>query len=445
MPQDKFWEFKASAKNNKAGELYLYGEIASGSSWWGDEVTPKSFKSDMDNLGNIDTLNIYVNSPGGDVFAGHAIACMIKRCSAQTVAHVDGLAASMASAVVCACNKVIMPANTMLMIHNPWTRMMGNANDFRKRAGDLDKIGESTMSIYRAKTNLSDEKLKELLDSETWLTAQEAKELGFCDELEDAVQIAASISGDKLIYNGATFDMKAFSNIPIDKIQSLIGNTGNKAIDSKGGELFKMINEPDFKDKVLCFVKSLFGDSTVNDKPKELEPYTIDINKGVDAKVAPKEEPVASTIPDEFKQRFEALENELKAQKEKNDSLQTQITKTASEAKVKDFVQKAAGFDKLSINAEEIGPVLKNLSESDPEGYAKIEAVLAAANEQVAKGGLFKELGTDGEGDNDIEKQVQAKADEIRKSNPGLTIEAARAKVWESDPELCKQYYKQKQ
>lgn len=435
MPtNDKFWEIKASAKNNKIGELYLYSEIASGSSWWSDTVTPKQFKNDLDALGDIATLNIYVNSPGGDVFAGHAIASMIKRCHAETIAHVDGLAASMASVIVCACNKVVMPSNTMLMVHNPWTRMAGNANDLRKMADDLDKIGESSMSVYREKTGLPDEKIKELLDGETWLTAQEAKDLGFCDEVEKSVNIAASIAGDKLIYNGASFDMKAFKNAPIDKIQALIQKTDNKSFDLKGGELIKMFNEPDFKEKILGFVKSLFN----TDEPKNLETNKA---KGDDGKM-PKEEGTVQTIPDDFKARFEALEKSNMTLKEQNDKLQEQINKTANEAKTKEFVAKAASFDKLSINAEEIGPVLKSLSESDPEGYAKIEAVLAAANEQVAKGALFSELGADGEGESDINKRIEAKAAEIMQRDK-CSIEKARTLALKENPDLYREYEKE--
>lgn len=447
MPaNDKFWEFKASAKNNKVGELYLYSEIASGSSWWGDEVTPKKFKEELDALGSIDTLNIYVNSPGGDVFAGHAIASMIKRCSAQTVAHVDGLATSMASAIVCACNKVVMPSNTMLMVHHPWTRMVGNANDFRKRAEDLDKIGESTMAIYRAKTGLSDEKLKALLDAESWLTAQEAKELGFCDELEEAVQIAASISGDKLIYNGASFDMKAFKNVPVDKIQSLISGANINQDDPKGGELFKMINEPDFKDKVLGFIQSLFGANTT-EPPKALD-TNITITKGDDGEV-PNEKQTAADISAEIMQRLDALEannSELLATNkqltEQNKQLTEQAEQSANEAKTKEFVQKIAAFDKLGINAEELGPVFKSLSESDPEGYAKIEAALQAANEQVAKGALFSEVGADGEGESDIVKRVEAKAKDIQQRDK-CTKEQAFTKALRENPELYAEYQKE--
>src|SRR5690554_544642 len=128
--------------DDKTGELILYGEI-SDYTWWGDEVTPKQFKEDLDALGDIDILNVYINSPGGDVFAGQAIYSMLKRHKAYVNVFIDGIAASIASLIAMAGDKVIMPANAMMMIHNPWVFATGNANDLRKIADDLDKIRDS--------------------------------------------------------------------------------------------------------------------------------------------------------------------------------------------------------------------------------------------------------------------------------------------------------------
>ena len=186
----KFWNFKVL--DEKTGELTLYGEI-SDISWWGDEVTPKQFKEDLDALGEIETLNVFINSPGGDVFAGQAIYSMLKRHKATVVVYVDGLAASIASLVAMAGDKVIMPANAMLMIHNPWTWCWGNANDFRKLAEDLDKIRDSMIVAYESRSALTTEEIKELLDAETWLTAKDCLEYGFADGIEEAKEVAACV------------------------------------------------------------------------------------------------------------------------------------------------------------------------------------------------------------------------------------------------------------
>ena len=211
MKNKKSWKF--NNKGNNVGELMLYGDIAS-STWWGDEITPKDFKADLDSLGDIQTLNIYINSDGGDVFAGQAIYSMLKRHSATKNVYIDGLAASIASLIAMAGDKIIMPANSMIMVHNPWTAAMGNSNDFRKLADDMDKIRESMLAVYEAKTGMKQEDIIPLLDLETWMTAQDALDNGFCDEIEEEKQVAASLSGDFLNINGVNMDIKRFKNAP---------------------------------------------------------------------------------------------------------------------------------------------------------------------------------------------------------------------------------------
>ena len=186
----KFWSFKA--KDEKTGELLLYGEIAS-STWWGDEVTPKQFKEDLDALGDIETLNVFINSPGGDVFAGQAIYSMLKRCRADVNVYVDGIAASIASLIAMAGDTVIMPKNAMMMVHNPWTIAIGNAEEFRKLADDMDKIRDIMIVAYESRSALMKEEIIDLLDAETWLSAEDCKEYGFCDEIEEAKEVAASL------------------------------------------------------------------------------------------------------------------------------------------------------------------------------------------------------------------------------------------------------------
>ncbi len=145
----KFWEFKAKA-NNK-GELSIYGPISE-YSWWGDEVTPKLFKSDLDALGDVDEIDVFINSGGGDVFAGQAIHSMLKRHKATINVYVDGLAASIASVIAMAGDKVTVPKNAMIMIHKAWSWGSGNSDDFRKLADDLEKIEETIINAYQEKS-----------------------------------------------------------------------------------------------------------------------------------------------------------------------------------------------------------------------------------------------------------------------------------------------------
>lgn len=209
----KFWQFRA-ATDPGVGELLLYGEI-SDVSWWGDEVTPKQFWNELQNLGVIKELKVYINSPGGDVFAGQAIYSMLSRCQAQVTVYVDGLAASAASLIAMAGNRVIMPRNAMMMIHNPWTYAWGDANAFLQIAAELEKIREAMIPVYQAKTGLTKDEISKLLDAETWMTASEAVELGFADEIEEAKQVAASIiSPGRMVVNGIECDLSQYRNPP---------------------------------------------------------------------------------------------------------------------------------------------------------------------------------------------------------------------------------------
>lgn len=190
----KFWECKQSANQNEA-EVFIFGEIVS-FKWDDTDTTAASFQKDLKELGEVSQINLHINSPGGSVFEGIAIGNMLRQHKARVVAHVDALAASIASVIVASCDEVIMPENSMLMIHNPWTISMGNAKELRKQADDLDKIAESSVVTYLAKAGekLTEEKIKQIMDEETWMSAQEAYNYGLCDVVESANQVAASIS-----------------------------------------------------------------------------------------------------------------------------------------------------------------------------------------------------------------------------------------------------------
>ncbi|GIP40777.1 ATP-dependent Clp protease proteolytic subunit [Paenibacillus sp. J31TS4] len=205
-----FWQMKRAA--NHTGELYIYGEIAA-YQWEDSDTTAQSFKKELDDLGDIKTLNVYINSPGGSVFQGQAIHTILKRHKARVVVHIDGVAASIASVVAMAGDKVSMPANAMMMIHNPWTIAMGNAQELRKQAESLDKIRESIIEAYLSKAgqSLSRDKLTELLDAETWLTAKECYDYGLCNEIGQAQEIAASIDMETL---------GRYKNVPKELIKS---------------------------------------------------------------------------------------------------------------------------------------------------------------------------------------------------------------------------------
>jgi ATP-dependent Clp protease protease subunit len=230
MKGNKFWQFRAAA-DKKSGDLLLYGPISS-TTWWGDEVTPKQFNEDLKALGDVETINVYINSGGGDVFAAQAIYSMLKRHSAAKHVYIDGLAASGASLIAMVGDTVTMPKNAMMMIHGPWTWGAGFAADFRKVADELDKIREAMIPVYSDKSGLSREEIIAIMDAETWLTAEEAVDKGFADEVEEAKEIAASIQDGTLTINGQTVDLSKFRNAPKD-----IGHKPPARVDSPGADI----------------------------------------------------------------------------------------------------------------------------------------------------------------------------------------------------------------
>lgn len=207
----KFWTFKnyLNKDNKKEAELLLYGVVGE-DGYWG-EVTAKDFAKDLKEVEDAEIINVRINSPGGDVFAGQAIYSMLKRCKSKIVVYIDGLAASIASLVAMAGDTVIMPKNSMMMIHKPWTFTAGNANDMRETAETLDKVEKSILVAYTDKTGLSEDEITALLEAETWLTATEAKEKGFCDEIEET-EIKASLKDGFLTINNQKFNIKNYKN-----------------------------------------------------------------------------------------------------------------------------------------------------------------------------------------------------------------------------------------
>lgn len=142
-----------------------------------EDVTPAQINSFLANLEDGDDVEIEITSYGGSVSAGIAICNLLKQASANghhTKSHIIGIAASMASAIACACDEMAMDSNSFMMVHNPWTVAMGNANDMRKEADVLDTYRDALLAIYRTKFDESDEVIKKMLDDETWIIGDAA-------------------------------------------------------------------------------------------------------------------------------------------------------------------------------------------------------------------------------------------------------------------------------
>lgn len=199
----KFYEIKQSADKPKVLELYIYSDVkADAYDWWTDkkiesDTSAAHFQKELAAAGNVEQINIYINSLGGSVMEGVAIYNQLRRHPAMKTVYIDGFACSVASVIAMAGDKVIMPANTTMMVHAPWMYVAGNATELRKYADDLDKLTESSLQAYvqKAKGKLTAEKMAELFAAETYLTAAECIAYGLADEYAAAdIDIEAAYS-----------------------------------------------------------------------------------------------------------------------------------------------------------------------------------------------------------------------------------------------------------
>lgn len=190
-------------KSEKEADLYIFGDITS-YTWKEKDKDAYGIVKELEEL-DADTVNVHINSYGGDVSEGLAIHNTLKNKDIKVVTYCDGFACSAASVVFMAGDERIMNDASLLMIHNPWTWASGNAKEFRKQADDLDKIAQASVNAYMSRVNISEEKLKELLDDETWITAQEAVDYGFATQIqgkeEEGISQSAMMAIRKRILN----------------------------------------------------------------------------------------------------------------------------------------------------------------------------------------------------------------------------------------------------
>ena len=241
----KSW-YSISSKGDSVVNISIHDEIG----YWG--ISAKDFIEELAQYPDAKVINLSVHSPGGEMLDGFAIFNALKANSATVHGHVEGIAASMASVILMACDVVSMPENAFIMIHNPSGGAWGESDDLRHMADLMDKLKQSAMNIYQAKTGLSDDVLSEMLDAETWFTADEALEHGFIDTITDKVQIAAKING----FDKHFKSMPIKSELSIDNIntqrefESFLRESGGvsrrvaTALSSRAKTIFQSESEP---------------------------------------------------------------------------------------------------------------------------------------------------------------------------------------------------------
>ena len=174
----KFWNWVRNDNDERI--LMLNGEI-SNETWFGDEITPKEFRGEL-NSGQ-GKVTVWINSPGGDCFAAAQIYNMLMEYSGPVDVHIDGIAASAASVIAMAGNHVAISPVGMMMIHNPATVAIGDEWEMKKAMDMLSEVKESIINAYELKTGLPRKQLSNMMNAESWMNAKKALELGFADSI----------------------------------------------------------------------------------------------------------------------------------------------------------------------------------------------------------------------------------------------------------------------
>lgn len=171
-------------QNDTSADLYIFGDICA---WAWQDVGEQSGVTIVNQLKelDVDTINVHINSYGGDVSEGLAIYNVLREHKAQIVTICDGFACSAASVVFMAGDRRVMQPASLLMIHNAWTVAMGNAAQLRKTADDIETITQASVEAYKKVATISEEEIKALMDAETWILPKDAVEYGFATEIDD--------------------------------------------------------------------------------------------------------------------------------------------------------------------------------------------------------------------------------------------------------------------
>jgi ATP-dependent Clp protease protease subunit len=176
-------KYYALAVENNEANIFIYGDIVSWP-WIESDVSSYTLAKEIEGL-DVDVINVYINSYGGEVAEGLAIYNQLRRHKAKVKTHCDGFACSAASVVFMAGDERIMSSASLLMIHNAWFYTAGDQNQLRKDADDLEVITQASVNAYMSRVNITEETLKEMMDAETWIAPADALEMGFATSITD--------------------------------------------------------------------------------------------------------------------------------------------------------------------------------------------------------------------------------------------------------------------
>lgn len=224
MNKDNKFQFKIRTPLNQIQEaetidIDIYGVVLNGKDYWGEDTGVSEVIDRLKRLEPSQNIVLHVNSVGGEVSAGVTLYNRLRALPNKKSVIIEGLAASIASIISMAGDEIHMALGSEMMIHNPSSFAWGEADDFEKAAESLRKTKENLIDIYEARTGLSREEIATMMDEETWLTAREALEKGFCTSVDESLQMVACRKGTDLIVNGLPMSMDVLKGLPVDKYE----------------------------------------------------------------------------------------------------------------------------------------------------------------------------------------------------------------------------------
>lgn len=367
-----------------------------------EDTTPAQVSSFIKKLEPKEEVCFNINSCGGSVTAGISIANMIRQASKnghKTTAKVNGIAASIASVILCACDNIILSDASFVMIHRPWTIVQGNSIEMRKEAEVMDKMMEAMLSFYRTKFDLTDEELIELMNEETWFSGSEAKNFKLHCEVyhdEDQIQIAACVNKmKKMNYTKIPSNLTMEKKEIQEQVEATI-NEENKVVEANATPMNQLVeqveetkvveaNATPIEDTIVVaaeddtttpFEQDKEDDSTIEGLKARIEALTKE-NEELKQKLEEANNDERCVTKQEVEARVSGMQSKM--------AKQIDALKNEAEAKYQDFTTQLKVKDEELIKAKgEITSLIQKLEEADKE-LSTMTSAFEAKNNALAK------------------------------------------------------------
>lgn len=451
MPFQRFWNMAPDSSDESVLNMYVYGEIKSASSFFGgeDDVVASEFVKDLDKYPEAKVINLYINSPGGSVFAAAAIRNQLRKRPQMVATWCDGICASAAVGLLLAANpgQRHMSNASLLMIHNPSTKAQGDQQTFIKTADLLAKVKNTILNMYEEGTGLPRDQLSAMMDNDTYLDSDEALANNFIDSVTEKA-VAYNFSNDgRLVCNG--IDMDVAAEMDVSSLKDHLQQLTNKRNHAEGGKTYmkfedvlnalpedqRTILSSEIEAKIAAALAA--ADHTaemeaLQNTNNELKAANETLQEQVNTLTsAPAEDPIKNLPPEAQQLVAQARADAITAQKA--------LAKMQEAQAFVDFKATFSEFSNLPIQDSHIKG-MQILAKSDEKMYADVRELLKVANAAMGKG--FTNVGSDKGTDigatayDVLEQRIKA----FQAEHAGTDYNEAMRAVLAADPELYNSY-----